>query len=734
MADERTGEEASLETRADAGEGEAGLVKLWKSAIELADKEESDWRERGREVVKIYRDAEAAKKYRDKGYRFNILYSNVETLGPAIYNSTPKPDVRRRFSDKDPNGRIAAQVLERALSVQIETGDLDQALRQANKDNLLPGRGVTRVRYEPTTKDGKVLAQEISFEHVHWEDFRRGPARKWSDLPWIAFRHYLTREQVIKLAPEIGATIPLDCTLDGRDAEKGEMQPDLFKRLLVWEVWDKEQREILFIAPSYAAGPITRQQDVLNLKGFFPIPRALYALRTSDTLEPVEEYRIYKDQAEELDRITRRITVLISVLKWRGVRDVSVPGFEQLADAEDGELVPSENVYQYSQAGGGLDKAVWLMPIETLIKVIQSLYQQREQIKFTIYEIMGVADILRGQSDPNETLGAQNIKAQWGSIRIQERQADVQRFARDLLRIAAEIIAEKFDPALLGIMTGIQLTPEVIKIMRSDALRMFHIDIETDSTVQADMAGAQRNMGEFVQGFGAFVQAIGPAVQAGVVPVDAATDILTGFARIYKLGRQAEDALDRIGGERGPDGLPIADPNKPQQPNPQQQAQAAAQAEQQAAQQKSAMEMQAKQQAAAMDAQNRQMELQHADDKHRQAMAQKQEAFALDQKLKRVGANNEASEEAGLEPDDQDPRIGVQMIAQLIAQSMQQTAQIQAQQTAIQAQQMEILARISEGMDRAQMIAAAPRKSVLERDPSGRPVSATSVPVLPRLN
>ena len=46
------------------------------------------------------------------------------------------------------------------------------------------------------------------------------------------------------------------------------------------------------------------------------------------------------------------------------------------------------------------------------------LYQQREQIKAVIYELTGLSDIARGASKASETLGAQQLKSQWGSIRL----------------------------------------------------------------------------------------------------------------------------------------------------------------------------------------------------------------------------------------------------------------------------------------------------------------------------
>ncbi len=54
-----------------------------------------------------------------------------------------------------------------------------------------------------------------------------------------------------------------------------------------------------------------------------------------------------------------------------------------------------------------------------------------------------------------------------------------------------------------------QLVQAVQAIMASDALRSYRIDIETDSTIQADLGRSQQNMTNFVQGLAAFGDAVG---------------------------------------------------------------------------------------------------------------------------------------------------------------------------------------------------------------------------------
>ena len=561
MAEEDT---AIFETPKDAGKGPEAGYRLWTAALDLSSKEEADWRKSSAAAIRRYRDERDGQT----GSRFNILYSSVQTQEPALYNSTPAPDVRRRYGDEDPVGKVVAQVYERALSHCLDEYDFDFVMESVIHDSLLPGRGVALVIYDTMANADAVDYESVRTEHIQYDDFRHGPGKTWADVGWIAVRYRITRDEAIALNPDAGATVPLDHTENGA-AKDGEMTPSVFKRLTVWKIWDKTDRKIKFLAPSYKTGLFAVEDDILNLKDFFPTPRPIYDVMATDSLVPLVPFDQYKDQAAELDSMTQRISKLIRVLKWRGVKPSEIDELDRLKDAEDGDLVPSDTITTALAAAqtGSLDNLIWIMPIDKLIAVIRELVVQREAVKQVVFEISGMADVMRGETNPNETLGAQQLKAQWGSMRMQRRQREVQRFARDLLRIKAEIIGEHFGIETLSAMTGIQLpTPEqkmqmaqqgqpinepswleVKQVMQSDALRSYRVDIETDSTIMADLSRAQANMTTFVEGTAAFFAAVGPGVESGVFPLDVAVDIYSGMARNFKLGRQAEDALERLG-------------------------------------------------------------------------------------------------------------------------------------------------------------------------------------------
>jgi len=702
----------TLERREDAGRGPAGVVKLWLMELELARKTEKKWRKRAAEVDKVRRgDARMGKT----GREFNILAANVETLRPSLYSATPKPDVRRRFRDKDPLGKMAALALERALAASCDLYDFDGVMEQAVLDYLLPGRAVTRVRYVPhfaekTGSDGQpyeaMAYEEVIAEHVDWQDFRRGPGRKWSEVPWIAFRSRMTVADFEEAFgkeltdDELKALAP-DHVPDGVSDKEAKEEPNVFKRITTWEIFDKVKREKVFIAPAYASKPLKVELDKLKLRDFFPIPRPMYAVESSDTLIPVEEYRQYKDQAEELNTVTARINKLVSGMKVRGVYASVVKEFEQLlSGAAENDMIATNGAELFG-SGKKLEDFIWMMPIREQAEVLMQLVQHREQVKQIIYEVTGLADVLRGATDPEETLGAQQLKANWGSKRMQRRSKEIQRYARDIIRLKGEIIAERFAPETIRMMTGLPVTPEMMALLRDDGQRGFRIDIETDSTVAGDVIEDQKAMTELLGGISKYVAEMGPAVASGYVPAPLAFRMLATAVRRFKMGREVEEEIDQLAGEQiGPDGQ-LQPPQLPAPPpSPEAQAQEAEmamreremagaaeerQAKAQAEQQKAAVEQERA--AAEADFRNRELDLQE----RTFAFSQQQHADAQDLERLKITEARAAREDGyeqdeikrradGLPADDYEENMNklaeaVAQLAQAIVQGQQQQAQ-----------------------------------------------------------
>jgi hypothetical protein len=284
--------------------------------------------------------------------------------------------------------------------------------------------------------------------------------------------------------------------------------------------------------------------DPLGLKGFFPMPEPVQPIGTTGTRVPVAPFHIYKRLADELERLTRRIEAITNGLKVRGLIAGDGGDIASLAEAEDNELVPIANLEGFA-ASGGLDKAIAWWPVDKAIQVLRELYVSRDQTKAMIYEVTGISDIVRGQGNAQETATAQEIKSQWGSLRIKKLQRQIERCARDIFVISAELICAKFSPMTLQKMTGVPITPEMAQMLTAP-LDHYRIDVESDSTVRADLSRRKGEMNEFLQGTGAFFSTMAPVIQQAPTIAGPVTDLYASFARQFNLGKQAEDSLEQM--------------------------------------------------------------------------------------------------------------------------------------------------------------------------------------------
>jgi hypothetical protein len=318
---------------------------------------------------------------------------------------------------------------------------------------------------------------------------------------------------------------------------------ELYNRAEIWEIWDKVQLRRVFVATGYKE-VLADDEDPYNLENFYPCPTPLIAVKTTNTSIPIPEYTLYQDQAEELDRITTRITFLIEGLKRRGVYDAGIPELAHLANAGDNEFVPSENFANLSQKGG-LVGAFQTEQIGEIATVVNGLYQQRSAVLQIIYEVTGISDILRGSTKASETATAQKLKAQYGSMRLRRRQDDIQTYIRDLFRIKAELIAENYEPETLERMTNIPVTEEMLEIMREDKLRSYIIDVQTDSTVFEDEEEEKRTRIQFADTLGAYLVKAIEITQAAPDLTPLAFEIVKFVSGAWKVGRNFEDIIDQ---------------------------------------------------------------------------------------------------------------------------------------------------------------------------------------------
>ncbi len=611
-------------------------VQKWLDIVSSYDTEFKKWDARVTKILKRYRDDNRSQSGNDTA-KFNILWANVQTLIPAVYARLPRADVSRRFSDNDPIGRVASLLLERTLDYEIEHySDYRSCMRHAVEDRFLGGRGVGWVRYDPHVKtqdipeDGLELTnsaeaegeldqtvpnenppEEIAYEcsptdYVHWKDFGHSKARVWEEVEQVWRWVYLTADALDeRFGKGTSKKVPMDSGPEplNKYAQKGEGND----RAKICELWDRISGKVYWFSKNYDK-ILDERDDPLELEGFFPCGRPLYATTTSDNLVPIPDFVLYQDQANELDILSDRIDGLVKALRVRGIYDSSQPALQRLlTEGDNNTLIPTDKWAAFSEKGG-LKGTIDLLPLDTIATALLQCYQARQDIKGQIYEITGISDIIRGETAASETATAQQIKGQYAGLRLKSMQESVALFASDLLKLKAQIICEKYQPETILKYAGADqladadkaLIQPALALLKQNPLQSFRIEVAADSLVQIDEQQNKQDRLDFLNAFTNFLREAVPAGQQVPEMVPVIMESIKYGVAGFKAARTIEGTIDQALEQLKAKAAQMA---QNPQPNPEM---VKAQAEQQMAQARGQVDLQiagAKAQAEAQSAQ-----------------------------------------------------------------------------------------------------------------------------------
>lgn len=565
-------------------------LKSWLDDVAAYEREFKKWEGRTEKILKRYRDEFRNDGAGNASAKFNILWANVQTLVASTFARLPKPDVSRRFRDNDPVGRVASLILERDLEYHVQHyPEYRYTLKQCVSDRFLGGRGTAWVRYEPhfragelpvdglqVTEDVDEPGEELDYEcaavdYVHYKDFGHSVARTWEEVGRVWRRVYMTKPALEeRFGEELASKIPMDASPEELTDGSGQYRKgDAADRACIYEGWDKNKKEAVWFSKSLKDFLDTRP-DPLGLEEFFPCPKPIYSTVTSDTLVPIPDFTLYQDQANELDILADRIDGLIKAMKVQGVYDASVPVLGRLfTEGENNALFPVKNWQAFSEKQG-LKGAIDIVDLRPIADALKHAYLAFEQVKSQVYEITGISDIVRGQSEASETATAQRLKGQFASLRLRGYQEEVARFAADLLKLMAQIICKKFSPETIAKTSAVdQLSPQDQQLLLPamtllvgekrmmdpnadegpNPLRSFRVEVASDSLIMLDEQEEKENRVEFLQSVGVFMAKVAEVLMAtppeAKGPVVSMTMELLKFGVTgFKVGKSVEGAID----------------------------------------------------------------------------------------------------------------------------------------------------------------------------------------------
>lgn len=542
-------------------------VKKWLDKLAAEEKEHQDFREEAEKALCIYE----RKEFEGKKTVFPMYTANVNILHAALFSSMPDPDVRRPHQDQ--GDKQMAKAIQRAIQHLMDTEDYGQPAHRAVSEWLSGGLGVLWYRYAPNVvetpvmepvldelgqpvidpetgepvmealrdEDGKLItedsieSQTITQEYHPYHRFRWEPAVVWEDVDWISF-------DFVKTASQIKYEYKVE--LNNFDRKKDEKAPSADKKggHIVHHIWCKKTKKIKVLTPAHKSY-LAEYDDPLGLEDFYPCPRPLMMNVQSGKITPRPDYVYIETQHDNIQTLTSRINVLTKGVKDVGFYDASV--FEELAaieNAPDGRYIGVPNLID-RLGGRDANNVVVSLDMTNKVETLDKLRQQREDEKNIIYELQGIADIVRGASVASETATAQAIKDKHFQVRLSEKINELRRYWRDSYRLITEIIGEHFTPESFFMFSGVQLDQMQLDALKNELGRAYMIDVETEDTTFEDDEKEREQGIDLIRVMGEIITTHMPAVQSGQLPADLFTAMLTFGTNLFKQGSVLEDGI-----------------------------------------------------------------------------------------------------------------------------------------------------------------------------------------------
>lgn len=530
---------------------------------------------------------------------YDIFWASMEILKPAIYARPPKPVATPRFKDGKSVYKTVAELIERNVTSEFDRSNIDEVLIGVRDDLAVTNRGVPWVTYE---SDGKGGGKRVCIEHLDRMDFRHEPARKWAEVGWVARRAWLT-ESEWKNRFEGDSWEKANFHVRREDRDLGGV--DESAKASVWEVWSRADNKVYWVSEGVDT-ILDESEPYMNLKGFFPCPRPAYGTLVRRTLIPVPDYRRYEGLIEQINEATAKIYDWLAEARLKGFvpagGDVG-NAIKTALDANDTTtIVPLPGAAFAAGSSGGF---ISWMPLDMITAAIQGMLEARREMINNFYELSGISDIMRGATEAQETLGAQQLKSHYGSVRVRDKIDEMVRVSRDIAFITAEIIAENFDQDLLletaqmdipsrrdidkqvksiqaqaeqeltalaeameqgqadpaqfeqqqqaiiakyspqlDALSKTVVVEDVMRIIKDERLRNLSIDIETDSTVLTDEMAEKSSRAEFLTAFANASQSVQFLLQAGEEGANLAGGLVKFALAPYHANRELDTLID----------------------------------------------------------------------------------------------------------------------------------------------------------------------------------------------
>lgn len=558
-----------------------GSAERWATEMGASNTASTKFLKQGNQTVKRYLNQQSQAD--QDVFRLNLFNSNITTIKSMMFGKLPEIEFSRKNDDyEDDIARVAAMILQRMLNADIgkPNDQYSTCLRESLEDRLLPGLGIARVRYEfdkgmvdvapvidqqsgqviqGPKKEEKITEERAPIDYVHWRDFRWSPARTWDEVRWVAFRTNMTQDEGIKrFGDKIGKMLPLTAAAitrseDDENATADDPKQDAFKRSEVWEIWCKENRSVYWWCKGVDQ-ILDTKEDPLKLTGFFPCPRPMISNCTTSAFMPIPDYILAQDSYNEIDQLETRISLLTEAVKVVGVYDQAAEGVKRmLTEGVENELIPVDNWAAFAEKGGLQGTIDWL-PVIEIAGVLDKLIGRRNDCKAMLYEVTGISDIMRGAAKSGGAVSATEraLEARFASVRIQALQDEFAKYATDLIRLRAEIVARHFQPESIVKQSNISFLPTdqqyvqaAVALIKEQKGLIWRINVKPESVAMVDYAQLKAERTDYITALATFMQSAAPLVKQEPAAAPILMEMLKWGLAGFKGSNEVEGILDQ---------------------------------------------------------------------------------------------------------------------------------------------------------------------------------------------
>ena len=573
---------APSDTKEIAKKSPRDKAGFWADEIKQSGKMLRRFHKQGNRVVERYLDyrgdvGDIGIERSGNNFRLNLFHSNVKTQQDMMYGNLPIVEANRTNADaSDDVARVAAEMMERILNLDIQAKgqSYDSVLRSVLQDRLLPGLGCARLRYEvemeevevaevtdmmgmviqEATTESRLVSEDAPVEYYHWQDVRWGWARSFSEIPWIGFRSYLSKQQVEeRFSKAISEELEYKKQkVSDEDRFGGEdINDSPWQKAEIWEIWDKENKSVKWWANG-ANSLLDSKADPLQLSNFFPCPPLFLANPTTSLYVPVADFHMSQDLYNEVDILQTRIAIITEAVKVVGVYDANEEGVKRmLSEGVENDLIPVDNWALFGEQGG-LKGAIDWMPMMDIVNTLHELIQIRDQTIALLQQTSGMSDLMRGGlQNQYEGVGQSQLKAQYGSVQIQSLQDQFAQFASDLMQIKAEIISRHFDPQTIAKLANMQysydadLIPQAVELLKNPDESHIRIKIRPETMAMIDQAKLKADRTEFLNAMATFMQSAAPMLQTEPDAMPYLLKMLQWSLAGFKGSSEIEGVMDK---------------------------------------------------------------------------------------------------------------------------------------------------------------------------------------------